>query len=310
MTTESEKTTVEEAEQNTEQELRAVERIARRLREDEPKAIEGIRRIVTMLGAEPALEKLDEALKVDSGGGMMTDDGERRRTLGGVFFKTAKNTMTQEQRSKLFVPPWWPHDAPPEIPQYDWAERIEDIHQFKGSDRGFAEMEVRITGIPAKIIDRGSAILLVMIDTPPTTFPKGLPALPTNKQPVCLAIVIKKQWEEIESKIAEGFRVSLSGYPIYDDKLKQITILTNVCKAVKPRKPKPPKEAVPADPQSEEDTSEANEPEEVVSEVTAEVVSESTAEKPVSESTEPEAEENVSEEVVAEVTEAEETAEE
>lgn len=304
MTTDEEKlTTVEETEQNSEEELMVVDQIARRLDESEPKAIEGIRRIVTMLGTEPALSLLDDALKIDREGGLMTDDGNRQRTIGGVYFKLAKNTMSQEQRSKLFVPPWWPKDKPDEIPQYDWAERIEDVHQIQGGDRGHAEMEIRMTGIPAKIIDRGSAILLVMMDKPPTTFPKGLPALPEGKQPVSLAIVVKKQWEEIEDKIEKGHRVSLVGYPIYDDKLKQITILTKTCKAVKPRKPKPEKEAV-----VEEGETEEAEPEETAAEESPEIVAEQETEASVAEAEEVEetAEEETSEVIEEDASDAEE----
>jgi hypothetical protein len=45
-----------------------------------------IQKVVMAAGLEATLAVVDEALAVEAQGGMMTSDGSRRRTLGGVFF--------------------------------------------------------------------------------------------------------------------------------------------------------------------------------------------------------------------------------
>ena len=66
--------------------------LARRLHERGGAALE-IRRYVRQLGEVRCTELAAEAEQIHAGGGMMTDDGRRKRTLGGVFFKLCKHEL-------------------------------------------------------------------------------------------------------------------------------------------------------------------------------------------------------------------------
>lgn len=45
---------------------------------------------------------LEETLAIEASGGMMVNNGERRRTPGGVFFYLVKGRLSKELRQQLF----------------------------------------------------------------------------------------------------------------------------------------------------------------------------------------------------------------
>jgi hypothetical protein len=76
-----------------------VNHIATSLGENQQSPIHTITRIVDHLGKPFALEMLNRTLEVEAQGGMMTLDGSRRRTPGGVFFHLV-NTRLREEGNK------------------------------------------------------------------------------------------------------------------------------------------------------------------------------------------------------------------
>ncbi len=81
-----------------------VKDIAAELGETEDVAQVLIKRIVRTLGEERTRQLVKQAQDVEEQGGMMVPDGSRRRTLGGVFFKLAKDQATPEERSRIWMP--------------------------------------------------------------------------------------------------------------------------------------------------------------------------------------------------------------
>jgi hypothetical protein len=92
----------------------AVQTIARKLGEVERKPRNTIKAIVKILGTEKALAYCERALEVERQGGMLTRDGSRRRTPGGVFFYLV--SRSNNKRVKKLFPPRKPAPAPPETP--------------------------------------------------------------------------------------------------------------------------------------------------------------------------------------------------
>src|SRR5262245_54942548 len=62
-----------------------------------------IKAIVTSCGIEQSLAWLHEALEVESHGGLLVENGKRRRTPGGVFFFIARNQMPESLRDQIFM---------------------------------------------------------------------------------------------------------------------------------------------------------------------------------------------------------------
>jgi phosphorylated adapter RNA export protein len=64
----------------------AVKTIAAKLGEVEREPLKKLKAVVKILGPDKALALCEKALEVEQQGGMMTRNGTRRRTPGGVFF--------------------------------------------------------------------------------------------------------------------------------------------------------------------------------------------------------------------------------
>ena len=81
--------------------------IADRLGETQSRQRSQIHLIVKRCGEDFARDLLAQTLEIEAQGGMMTHDGQRRRTPGGVFFYLAKGQMAPDLRKQLFP---YPHE--------------------------------------------------------------------------------------------------------------------------------------------------------------------------------------------------------
>ena len=70
----------------------AVTTIAQQLGETEAEPLKRLKGVVKALGVEEALALCEQALQVEREGGMLTKDGSRKRTVGGIFFYLARAT--------------------------------------------------------------------------------------------------------------------------------------------------------------------------------------------------------------------------
>jgi hypothetical protein len=73
----------------------AVDEIAAALGETEPRSKATVERSVAALGVDAAQALRHEVEQIEAGGGMMTADGSRRRTPGGVYLLLLKQRMTE-----------------------------------------------------------------------------------------------------------------------------------------------------------------------------------------------------------------------
>src|SRR5215217_6332363 len=62
-------------------------------------------KVLRTLGQDRCRAILAETLTREANGGMLTKDGTRRRTPGGVFFQLVKERATQQERRRLFPRP-------------------------------------------------------------------------------------------------------------------------------------------------------------------------------------------------------------
>jgi hypothetical protein len=76
--------------------------IADALGEQEFRTYKIIEGIVQHCGVDFARALLEQTLEIESGGGMLTLEGDRRRTPGGVFFHLAKGQLSVEERRVIF----------------------------------------------------------------------------------------------------------------------------------------------------------------------------------------------------------------
>lgn len=78
--------------------LQTIETIANELGETGEREHKQIVRVVEIMGMEEAQELFEATKRVEAEGGMLTVDGLRRRTPGGVFHKLVKQRLTETGR--------------------------------------------------------------------------------------------------------------------------------------------------------------------------------------------------------------------
>ena len=61
--------------------------------------------VLRTLGQDRYAAILADTLQCEDGGGMLTKDGTRRRTPGGVFFQLVRERVTARERRRLFPRP-------------------------------------------------------------------------------------------------------------------------------------------------------------------------------------------------------------
>jgi hypothetical protein len=80
--------------------------IAEALGETKSGPLTQIKLIIKLCGEDFAYKLLQEAQTIYAEGGMLTSNGERPRTLGGIYFYLARQQVPKEHRSTIFISQW------------------------------------------------------------------------------------------------------------------------------------------------------------------------------------------------------------
>jgi len=207
--------------------------IADQLGETEELVCAQILSVVQALGRTQSRKFLQESQQVEETGGMMVQDGSRRRTLGGIFFhlvytkgrpkrgrlpkrsgtldleRSAQKEATQEQ-PVVVIPFFW----------QDRIAAIEEAEQQKGS----ASVKVTVVGRPGKIVDRGQCIVTVMESNKVPALPKGLPTPPAGATKYVVYIA-SKQWKKVAESLNDPEDVLIvEGFPTMDEQTRSIAV--------------------------------------------------------------------------------------
>lgn len=135
--------------------------------------------VLRTLGVDRTTAILEDALTCEAHGGMLTKDGTRRRTPGGVFLQLVKERTSPHERRRLF-----PRPAPPpgqRQPQgqpmaLTWDEVQTLTQTLATAPPGEARtMKLTLIGRPGKVETRGQAVVFRMQGNPvwskyPNTF--------------------------------------------------------------------------------------------------------------------------------------------
>jgi hypothetical protein len=79
--------------------------------------------MIQLCGASFAQALVKEAQEIEAGDGLMTADGERRRTLGGVFFYLARFRLAPPVRRIIYTRKGKMPRPPEEVEQIEQAEK-------------------------------------------------------------------------------------------------------------------------------------------------------------------------------------------
>jgi len=193
--------------ESVQQELQVVaEDIARQLGEKSRKPKRQIFLIVKRCGIEFAQKLLEDAKEIENSGGMMTQDGKRRRTLGGVFFHLARQQIPPEIRQEIFYS--WRIETQQRLEQeaqfdpFDYAERKAVVPSLLEDIGKVEDVKVTMVGRPGKIERRQNLVIFTMQDSvkEETALPRGVPH--PDPLPVDYTVYISaNQWERVEDAI-------------------------------------------------------------------------------------------------------------
>jgi len=76
--------------------------VAEQLNETDNMPVSQINRMVRFAGRAFVETLLDETLQIEANGGMMTSDGSRRRTVGGIFFYLARQRLSYKMQRAIY----------------------------------------------------------------------------------------------------------------------------------------------------------------------------------------------------------------
>lgn len=211
----------------------AARRIADQLEEKDSKPRKQITMIVQRAGIEFSDSVLEEVEKIEAEGGMMIENGERRRTKGGVFFYLARQRLPEDVRDDIFSS-WRSlrkkrQTYESQFPSFEFDERGDVVEALLAEDRGeLSDVRITLTGRPGKI-DRREHLVITTMDYQAgdkLTLPTGVPDFPTDKV-TYVVYVSAKQWEKV-AKAIENPHDSLivDGLCAFDDEIEQFAVYT------------------------------------------------------------------------------------
>lgn len=216
----------------TEQELKdAVKHITDALNESAPKPRRQITQIIQSCGVEFVNNLLAETDKVEEQGGMMIENGERRRTKGGVFFYLARKHLPEDIRDDIFHN--WRSTRKRQIEHesqfepFEWDERVPIITELFAQSRGEAsDVRVILTGRPGAV-ERRQNLVITTIDfevNDALTLPIGVPEFPEKKL-TYLLYISAKQWERVEEALKKpNDEMIVEGLCTFDPEVQQFAV--------------------------------------------------------------------------------------
>jgi hypothetical protein len=213
-----------------------VEKLAEVLRE--PK-VPLLRQVLRTLGPDRTAAILTDTLTCEANGGMLTKDGTRRRTPGGVFFQLVKERVNPREHRHLF-PHLAPHPSqgqpqrqPHPPPVLTWDEASSLMQTLATEPPGEARtMKLTLIGRPGKVETRGQAVVFRMQGKPPGPLPRGLPPVPTHAPLTWNVMVALRQWNRVRDNLAanQDDQLIIEGYPVMQG--SQHVLLAQSCTSV------------------------------------------------------------------------------
>jgi hypothetical protein len=181
-------------------------------------------KVLRTVGQDRCAAILADTLQCEEGGGMLTKDGTRRRTPGGVFFQLVRDRVTPQERRRLFPPPaasrgqgqpQQPSQGQPPALTWDAARPL--MQTLTTEPPGEARtMKLTLIGRPGKVETRGQAVVFRMQGKPPGALPRGLPPVPAQAPLTWNVMVALRQWNRVKASVAahQDDQLIIEGYPL------------------------------------------------------------------------------------------------
>ncbi len=210
----------------------AVQSIAQALGETDRAVIAQLRRAMRVLGVDTIQALVAETQQIEAAGGMLTKDGSRRRTMGGVFFQLVLQRVSSRDRWFVFRQdqgrrkgdrPPGSTSAPPTVQPPFSLDALPEIINEVQTWGGATTVKITVIGRPTQTVARGEVVILGLINETAPSLPKGLPVPPTPTKYVVL--VARKQWQKVADALSNpDDRLIIEGYPTYAPQHAGVTV--------------------------------------------------------------------------------------
>lgn len=190
-----------------------------------------IETIVERYGEDGARALLQETLDIEADGGMLTNNGTRRRTIGGVFFYLAiqrTQPMERYQIRQNFLKKTMVEsgEIKPSVPRrFRWQpKKLEELFERHGE---VIAVKIVLTGRPGRIQHYKEMIVTTMRGTGlPNQFPRGVPTPPSTPTDY-IVYISSRQWKKVSEAIKDPEdALIIEGYCAYDNEAKAIGVYT------------------------------------------------------------------------------------
>lgn len=218
----------------------AVVRIAQALGETAPGPRGQIRAIVRLCGPEQAQTWLEQVQAIEADGGMLTEDGTRRRSPGGVYFKIVRDALFKAGQKELVAEIFWKRGARQTAgastsgapratapASTGWADRGPLIAESRSGAGKVTTVKVTVIGRPAKVVERQDFTLLMMKHSGALpSLPKGIPVPPKVPETSYVIYIGAKQWRGVASALSANPDdvLIVEGAQVYDAEYAAITV--------------------------------------------------------------------------------------
>ncbi|MFN8487985.1 MAG: phosphorylated adapter RNA export RNA-binding domain-containing protein [Caldilineaceae bacterium] len=182
-----------------------------------------VQQVIAVIGAARAQEFLQRTLDIEANGGLLTANGQQRRTPGGVFFQLVRKGVSKQERKAIFpkdpaAPRMRTRKAP--VPPMTWEEAqplLEKVMQHP--QPGFAKVtQLRLMGRPKRVGIARTCIVCEIESSPPTQFPPVFPSLPPDFKQTIGVFMTYQHWERVIEKLLDFPETELiiDGWPYID----------------------------------------------------------------------------------------------
>ncbi len=191
--------------------------IAERLGETATRPREQLARLLTLKSSTELEAVLTEAEQIAARHGLLTEDGSRPRTLGGIFFYLVRRTLSWRERAFVFGLP------PDQLPMpKNWRNR-KHLYADLTTAGTVRSLRATLTGNPEKVVVMGQLVLCLFKVMPsPKGLEKGIE--PPNRMTSITMYIALKHWRVVAEHVAGGGLLSIEGILAYDQGLEGVSL--------------------------------------------------------------------------------------
>jgi hypothetical protein len=199
--------------------------IASQLEETDYGPLRQVRMIVQHAGEEFARQMLKETLEIYNNGGMLTADGTRQRTKGGIYFYVAKGKLEPSLRQIIF--PGYGETVKGASIEWDSRQALVDPIVAERA-YGYMTTAPRITlyGRARRIEKHDNSLLMILENAlEPVSYARGIPTPPND--PTLFAVYMGKgQYDRIEKTLRRNPKDSIvvEGTLMFDQQTGMIAV--------------------------------------------------------------------------------------